>query len=77
MYKKEIIEFEEMLGLTPELIQEELGIKQSTFYSTWRHEKNEKKYKSKLIGVYISLSGLSVDELISVIEPIKRIKNSK
>ena len=68
-------ELESKLRLNPSEIANELERKQSTIYETWRKPRNKLWYEILLIGIYIKKSKLSIDELVSIIEPIKAIKN--
>jgi hypothetical protein len=75
MSNDEFKELESKLQLKPSEIADELKRKQSTIYETWRKPRNKLWYEILLIGIYIKRSKLSIDELVSIIEPIKAIKN--
>ena len=75
MSNEDFKKLESKLQLTPSEIADELNRKQSTIYETWRKPRNKLWYEILLIGIYIKRSKLSIDELVSVIEPIKAIKN--
>lgn len=68
-------ELESKLQLKPSEIANELKRHQSTIYEIWRKPRNKLWYEILLIGIYIKRSKLSIDELVSIIEPIKSIKN--
>ena len=75
MSNEDFKKLEVKLQLSPSEIADELNRKQSTIYETWRKPRNKLWYEILLIGIYIKRSKLSVDELVSIIEPIKAIKN--
>ena len=75
MLNEDFKKLEAKLQLSPSEIADELNRKQSTIYETWRKPRNKLWYEILLIGIYIKRSKLSIDELVSVIEPIKAIKN--
>lgn len=66
---------EAKLQLSPSEIADELNESNQQFMKHGESQRNKLWYEILLIGIYIKRSKLSIDELVSVIEPIKAIKN--
>jgi hypothetical protein len=75
MSVKEFQEIEDKLRLDPQMVADAMGRKAGSVYASWRKPQTKERYEIILIGIYIKKSKLNIDELVSIIEPIKAIKN--